>query len=78
MFCSCANSYVVEILIQETPTKTWTAKVIKAHIYITSWRVGGASITVSAHVFVGVFSLVFQLYSYLHKSKTFNQLAIIK
>ena len=37
MFCSCANNYALKILMQETPSKTWTEKVIKAHIYITSW-----------------------------------------
>ena len=30
MFCSCTHNHAFEILMQETPTKTWTEKIIKA------------------------------------------------
>jgi len=57
MFCSCANSYVVEILMYETPTKTWAEVVIKAHnlrIQLVSWW---CFYNFSTHYVVGVFCI---------------------
>jgi len=57
MFCSCTNNPAFEILVQETPTKTWREKIINAHIYITTWRVAGAFIPFLCPCFCGCFLL---------------------
>jgi len=59
MFCFCAKKYALEILMQETPTNTWAETVIKAHIYVTFWRVGGAFITFLPMSLWVFFALIF-------------------